>query len=354
MEQVPNVRFIGKVVEGSEKAREKNNELIKDFKQHVFKDGVGVFSEDFLEALKRDSVEKTPDHIEFIRLANEATNVLMKESGVESYDVPEQNYFMVGDEAYEWVSGSNESTGAFADNPHQLVFFRKDSVESRLGLALSTFHETLHLKGKIVMEAVQEKDREDGGVKRLNLIRAGWSVISTDIQNQKDSEHGHFIGLHEAVVVGAQRQYFQQLLQMPQFSAEKAYRDQPEVQHDIQGICEEFDLDSEDIFSIDIENEKFKSMGYAIQYRVLSYVCDCIAKDRGMNRGEVFKMFLNSQFTGNIVSVGKLVEQSFGNGGFRRLGDMDTDDRSGIKTIEALRKMRLKVEKEKNNNKNKA
>jgi len=54
----------------------------------------------------------------------------------------------------------------------------------------------------------------------------------------------------------------------------------------------------------------------------------------------VYKVFLKAHFTGRLLPIGRLIEKTFGEGSFRLLGNMDTDDESGALHLESLEKAR--------------
>jgi len=57
---------------------------------------------------------------------------------------------------------------------------------------------------------------------------------------------------------------------------------------------------------------------------------------------DVYKIFLNAHFTGHLVTIGRLVEKTFGEGSFRELGNMGSDKESGVLCLEFLKKARAR------------
>ncbi len=55
---------------------------------------------------------------------------------------------------------------------------------------------------------------------------------------------------------------------------------------------------------------------------------------------DVLEEFTKAFFTGRLMQLGKIVEQTFGKGSFRILGMMKDDRESPVEVLETLRKMR--------------
>jgi hypothetical protein len=105
-------------------------------------------------------------------------------------------------------------------------------------------------------------------------------------------------------------------------------------------IKKQKNISEEDITSINLEDKSALSIGYRSQRNVLDYIYQVIAKDRKQVPEEIHKEFLKSQFTGSLMPIARLIENSFGKGSFRELGNMDIDNDSCIRTVESLRGFR--------------
>ena len=82
---------------------------------------------------------------------------------------------------------------------------------------------------------------------------------------------------------------------------------------------------------------------------MLEYVCSEIQKqfpDKYQSIEEVFKEFLKANFTGQLLGIARLVEQTFGEGSFRLLGNMTEDKSSAVLYLDSLRKARIKARKQ--------
>ena len=64
--------------------------------------------------------------------------------------------------------------------------------------------------------------------------------------------------------------------------------------------------------------------------------------DQYADADEVYKVFLKAHFTGQLLPIARLVEKTFGEGSFRLLGNMDTENKSGVLHLESLKKARMR------------
>src|SRR3989344_2476044 len=114
---------------------------------------------------------------------------------------------------------------------------------------------------------------------------------------------------------------------------------------------EKIESPEDDIIWVDKKNKNdWETVPYLQQRDVLNYVCAEIQKqfpDEYKSADDVYKTFLNAHFTGRLLPLARLVEETFGEGSFRLLGNMDTDRQSGILHLESLKKARARQTREK-------
>nr|MBP6931736.1 hypothetical protein [Candidatus Paceibacterota bacterium] len=58
--------------------------------------------------------------------------------------------------------------------------------------------------------------------------------------------------------------------------------------------------------------------------------------DKFQDKEEVFDMFFKGMITGNILPIGRLVDETFGAGTFRKIGELDGDISSQDKLVNML------------------
>ncbi|MEP7234205.1 MAG: hypothetical protein ABI778_02805, partial [Ignavibacteriota bacterium] len=70
------------------------------------------------------------------------------------------------------------------------------------------------------------------------------------------------------------------------------------------------------------------------------------AQNGGENTEEdIKKEFLKSHFTGHLIGIGRMVEETFGEGSFRLLGMMKEKE-GALQTMDWLKKARIRIKKD--------
>ena len=168
---------------------------------------------------------------------------------------------------------------------------------------------------------------------------------------QKHGYHGqyhqHFAGLHEAIVSMQEKKLAAKLLDCPELAKEKEWLISDEARAMREKLAKEKDMPEDDIIWIGKNGkDDWETIQYLPHRKVLEYICSEIQKqfpDQYQNTDGVFKEFLNAHFTGRLLPISRLVEKTFGEGSFRTLGNMATNEESGILHLESLKKMRQKI-----------
>ena len=241
--------------------------------------------------------------------------------------------------------GGIPNTIGTASYENQAVLF--DALKVRGNdfiFANSAFHESLHLKSALVMQVEEQKN----GL-RQRQYRSGVDIVNTIKNNNKTGENIlYFNGLHEAIVSVEEKKFNKKLLELPEFKNEK--KSLEENREELFKISEDKKIPIED-FSFFNKGEggqdsRWGVLGYRKQREVYDYICREIlknAKGKYRDLGDVQKEFLKAHFTGKILSIARIVEDTFGENSFRILGGMGVDDESTIKTRKILENMRRQV-----------
>jgi hypothetical protein len=329
MEKFPNISFLGKT---SEETIRKKTEKYERF---LTEDHRLSLSEEKRHRLGEIEIAKSPEETRLFVFADTWSKDRQEICGVKPHDFPIRNIFLTTPEGYREISPHSQGS-ASADMKSQRVVAIADG--NTYELTRSIFHEITHCKGRIVVE-LEESDRDENE----NIIRAGIGVYSTLTQDRKGGRHSHFRGLEEAVVAQEEIHFGSDLLRRPEFQKQREAMTSETGRKKQQEILRRKNLSEDDLSSFDPETGEVWATGYIAQRRVLQYVCQEIATQTKSTDNEVYFQFLKSHFTGHLVGIARLVEEAFGKGSFRRLGDMGNDKDSAIQTLEALKKMRASV-----------
>lgn len=333
MENGPQIRTIGNA------STEQKEEEKKKIEQLLFNHFVSLDS-DAKAQLEKFEYTKSATELAVIDFANKETNQLMKEVGVEPYDIPAENYHIIPPEVYKKGGGGGAGT---AFTTMQGMIFNAERLRGNPVLFGSVaLHETLHIKAHLSVEVL--KKEEGVGTRHF---RRGVKIASSQKYDDSGKYHEHFDGLNEAIVAAQEKKSLSKLLELPELSKEKEWLLSDKANELRKELAQKEGVSEDDIIWFDEKNkDDWKRLGYTQQRATLDYVCNEIQKqfsDKYQNSDEVFKEFLKAHFTGQLLPIARLVEKTFGEGSFRLLGNMASDDSSsGIMTFESLKKDRMR------------
>jgi len=342
MEKGPEIRIIGGASpEAKEQVREK---IEQAFSNHF--ESLTLPEQRQLEKLE---YPKSEQQLALIGFANQETSSLMEEAGIKPYDVPAENYHIIPPCLYKEISGRvNDNSTATAFLTKQGIVANAEHIRDNLVLfGTSAIHELLHLKAHLSMEVQEENGKVD------TAYREGVFVRSLQSDGYHGKYHEHFVGLDEGIVTETEKKLYIKLLDHPELAKEKEWLMTNEAQKLKKEFAEKKEIPEDDIIWINKPEEKKdtisvsatgKAIPYSKQRAVLNYVCSEIQKqfpDKYQNEEDVYKIFLKANFTGQLLSIAKLVEKTFGKVSFRMLGNMNTTDQSGVLHLELLKKARI-------------
>jgi hypothetical protein len=307
---------------------------------------------------KEHLIDKIRHSEALIDIANEETSKLMKDAGIKSYNVPYENFYILGEEFYEKYSKTTEA--ATIKNSEAIIFKLERFINNPLHFGVVAFHELLHLKSYSLFKTESGPYREG-----VSTYRQGVSIIN----QAKDSQpyHSFFRGLHEAIVSKAEKEYSKKLLNdIPGFSSEKEWLNSESGEKIKKIIEKEHRISKDDIYWIKeseeikslikdtrnkhdeiaswIGRDNYSSIAYKEHRKVLNYICEEISEEFSneyQNPNTVYDLFLKANFNGNLLEIGRLVEKTFGKRSFRVLGGMSDYEDSAYKCWLALRKNRI-------------
>lgn len=333
MEKAPEIRIVGKA------SSEKKEEARKEIEEALFSHFRSLTPEE-QELMEKLEYPKSEKEIAIINFANQLTSQLMKEAGRDPYDIPLENFHLLPPELYEKMTGRG-TTGTASLKRQGILLNAGHCRGNPLLFASTVFHELLHLKAHFSLE-VEEENQE---VKKSSY-REGVRVMASQRAILLGRPHQHFAGLEEAIVSEAEKKFLEKFLELPELKKEKEWLDSQEAKELKRKISEKEKIPQEEIVWVFKEGD-WVSFSYFSQREVLKYVCTEIQKEfpeRFSSPEEVFKIFLNANFTGRLLELARLVEKTFGKGSFRVLSNMSTDKESAVLCLETLEKFRAHVQ----------
>lgn len=326
MEEKPKIRIVGKVTETEGKNIQEGASNILYENRRFLKDGA-------IEQLRTHEEEKTKEKISLVNFANIETSRLMKEAGVEPFDIPLENLYIISRRLYSKTDDKGQI--AFAKPERYSAFFdRKFFEKNLLSFGSAAIHEILHLKSHTSKEA------NSGS---LTLFRSGFSVYSSQKEIKDKRFHLHFSGLDEAIVSETERRLNSKLLELPELKKEREWLNSEKCKEMKAEIAKKNNIPEIDIIWCN-KKGKFWTLGYRYQRKVFYYLCEEIQKqfsDKFKDKDDVYKLFRNTLFTGKLFEIAHFVEDTFGKGSFRVLGNMDDTKKSAILHMETLKKFRF-------------
>jgi hypothetical protein len=253
----------------------------------------------------------------------------------------QKNYHLVPPEVYKKTDNDGGSR-AHANYRKQGILLNAQFFRNKpLSFGSTVLHETLHLKSKQSIEV-----SKIGSAIKDTTYRAGVSTWSLQKHDKEDHDHKHFGGLHEAIVATQEQKSFNRILEIPELKDDRDWMLSEEAIILKKKIAKEQDIKETDIIWVNKDvPQEYEAINYPREREVLSYICEEIQKqfpEQYKDSDEVFKEFLKSNFNGNLMTIGRLVEQTFGDGGFRLLSNMQPGWANSNLHLEALKKARAR------------
>lgn len=276
------------------KDSEKKRELLDTAKE--------VFEKKKVREIHEHELPKTPEDVAVINLANEATNTLRRKFGSTEFDIPPENVLIVKEEHWDWGEGGKNACFYPAEQFVATPYYGQNFTFAR-----KMFHEMLHFKsfGSLkILEGGQEMVEDRRGLR---------------IRTRKGKEY--FSSLNEAITEELTKQFIIDLIK----------KKNPLFRTEIEAL-EKKDIEPEAI-------EEQMVSGYGEQREILNLLVDKVFqrnREQFKDRQEVFDEFVKALFSSNLLSIGKLVDKTFGKGTFRKIGKLDRNSDIQLKFIQSL------------------
>jgi hypothetical protein len=272
--------------------------------------------------MKRFELEKTETEREDIRIVNEATDALRERYGLPPREVSEKNIHILRDapESRKEV-GHEAAHGRFSENAQAIMSIEQPT---RARFLHSVFHETVHFK------SYTSFDIDVAGPKTLGGRRLGLSA--------REGGSRVFVPLNEAVTEELTKRFIR--------GQEDRLKDEADIRN-LQKARSEYPAgDVEDIFSVEVSGRTVEGgtklaltgFGYRTERKALNLLLDKLAERNPkayMKREDWFDEFASAMFNGHLLQLARDIEETFGKGRFRELGEQKTGEEL-LKFVESL------------------
>lgn len=321
--------------------------LPENKKEEIMKEMENNFQNQGFEGLEKKELKKTPEQIKIIALANEFTNEIRRKYGLENFDIPEKNIHIIKKEAWK-KEGTLNISSAFYHGEKQAIAIKEEPVN--IIFLSKVIHELIHFKSYNALQSTIEENPQ------ILPYRLGFVV------NERRDGGEIFNNFNEAITEELTKKFTRKLFFNPIFSKElnqtrKTIAKYPNVTDEDGNSL----MRDEDMFFAKTERKtlgeiigdffkkvfgkeritKIETSGftYVEERKNLNRLIDKLFqrnRNHFKNREEVFGLFAKGMMTGNILPVGKLIEKTFGNGTFRKIGELDENFEEQNSFIESL------------------
>jgi len=271
--------------------------------------------------LVEGELEKSSEQIEVCRLINDLTNEIRKEYGLETFDIPVENIHVFPLNLY---FGDGSEVGGIFYPENQNVIVRQGG--SLLEFADYVCHELIHFKSHGALQVTTEGEIDF-------QYRSGFKSAS------RDGKKSYFRHIDEGLTEMISKQLIEKLKAENHTLFKRDIEETERVKQEYRDNKEvtEF-FASGDILSAHFlpENDPNRLMGFNIKYIPYAYKGqrDCIGElmdkiykknsDQFTDTDEIYRLFVKGKLEGNYLSIGRIIDQTYGKGTFRKLGEVSS------------------------------
>ena len=264
--------------------------------------------------------------------ANLLLNDILIDAGVKPFDIPEDNIYIVPDKTYREVSldSKDRSTVAVTRHRNQSIVLNAEKSGHPLSRAAALLHEMAHLKNFYSIEAPNEESDW--------YRRSGLGMRSTSQRDETIGEFHRFYGLNEAVVSELEKRLYPRLVEdNPVLKAEQSsLLASKEYLARREETAKREHIDEDDIIYISDDESDLDKFVYGEQRKVLNFIMDTIYRqhpDQFASEEDVFNLFLQAHFGGQLLPLTRAIKSTFGEDAFRVLGMMDESDTNSARNV---------------------
>jgi hypothetical protein len=282
---------------------------------------------------------KTPEELHIIDLVNEATNLELIKYGVEPIEISPENILVINREDWdEFLSTLKLSMTASGYSSPVLGKIVVPTQRSNLEFLHIVLHETIHYKSYLAQQLLKKRipeTRELVDTDSALLYRSGLTILS------RDGSTAYFKVLDEAITEELTKKIFSEISKSdPIFESENeenkiskeikigSYPAYKYYSTDIDRLLSIADVESGELFYVSESKVRAATFLYRLETKWLREVIQEIVKasnGKFKNGDEVFSLFVRGKLTGNILPIGKLIENTLGKGKFKELGNFDIE-----------------------------
>ena len=315
-------------VESEKERQEIEDEFARRFKEQELDD---------FKRLKKIEIEKTPRQIQIINFVNDETNKLLKKYGLPKFDIPADNVHLLKEkDYYKWIEKMEpedykkleESGYKFIGKycgSHQSLFVNINaevlSAKNDPGVANALFHEFFHFK---TFQSFRNLEK---------------TITSNQVGLELKLKSGKllFNNLNEGLTVELEKKFYHNVLKKHPLFSKRIQENEKIIKENlwnkkIESIADDITDIKVNVPISEIDGEKSKTtkieytaFGYLKQRKILNTLIEKLYsknKDKFDDKEQVFDLFVKSAFTGKL-NWGKLVNQTFGKGAFKKLAQLD-------------------------------
>jgi len=310
-------------------------------KENIRREFDDQFDDQVFKALVEKERAKTPEELRIIALANEATNKLRKEYGLDDFDVPAQNIHIIKED--EWPKHRDKEDAIYIPSM-QGVLSREH--EANLVSMSRILHEMVHFKSYTSAQVTESEQPE------LMQYRSGLRV------NTRDGKAGYFRNLNEAVTEEITIELMSKVLHDPLFEKEIKQTEDLGTRYPDAVTAGGKPLFNDDTYYarfadkttlkdkvgrlVGRERSRTISVAHFTYQRERKILNELITKlfernaQKFRSADEVAVLFTKGMMTGNILPLGKLIDGTFGKGTLRKIGELDSDIAAQEQFVESL------------------
>jgi len=325
--EIPDFRVIGKASEKTKKwARDR---VVSNLYEGHF---LNMPSE-AMAAFKNIESIKTNSDKEAIRLANLKLGGLQKKLGVPAWEIPERNIHLAPGPLFEKYVPDKNITGQTWIIP-QLIIINEGATGCRAELCEHYLHEMTHLKGYFSAETDEEN--------KIYTYRMGLKVYTTKQKSEVVGNYWSFEGLDEAVVTEIEKRLLKGVLEENKYMENELLGQNSDgVQKIKGGLASARKISEEEIYFVDELQGSCYRYPYPRQRAALEFMVKKIYEkfeDQFSSPEEIYMLFFKAFFTGDIVTIARLITKTFGKDSMRIIGMMTKEPTSANMLLDYLRK----------------
>lgn len=257
--------------------------------------------------------EKTNEQLEICNLLNSATNKILVEYGLDKFDISAGSIHIIDKKLN--VDGVDIGGTFRAEN--QLILIR-DELQ-KLSFAHYLSHELIHFKSYGAIQ-VPFKNEE-----KLDYeYRSGFKF------KNRESNKQFFGGIDEAIT----EELSKKIIESIKMGNNKLFIDEIDITNNLSQKYYSKDDLGDLVYVVLLEKDdprrdKFNVYGEEYAYQeerknLASLITKITEKNKYLSYEDVFNLFVAGKLQGNILPVSKLIENTFGIGTFRKIGELSS------------------------------